>query len=366
MSAFSAPYSRTERMLHNLAMGQLGLQRTLADLEDRTLARSFMTLPSARPVFVTSLPRAGTTLTLELLSADPAFVTHSYRNMPFLLTPVFWESMSRSFQKAGEARERAHGDGMTVDYDSVEAFEEVLWRQFWPERYESDRLAPWRQEELGDVEPFRDFFRNHIRKLIGLARRRRGDDAPSRYVSKNNGNIARLAVLREIFPDAVIIVLFRDPVAHAGSLLRQHLNFLEMHAQDDFVRQYMESIGHYDFGRVLKPIDFGGWRDGPAAALEATGGDFWLEYWIAAFKAALADSSPETVFLSYDRMCVEPAHGLTTLADAIGLDPSSPARDQAHRLRSGGNYSAGDLTADLSRLARAREVHAALLERSIL
>lgn len=366
MSGFSAPYSRTERMLHNLAMGQLDLQRTLADLEDRTVARSFMALPAARPVFVTSLPRAGTTLTLELLSADPAFVTHSYRNMPFLLTPVLWERMSRSFQRAGEARERAHGDGMTVDYDSVEAFEEVLWRQFWPSRYEQDRLAPWTPDALGDVEPFRDFFHKHMRKLIGLARRRRGDDAPSRYVSKNNGNIARLAVLPEIFPDAAIIVLFRDPIAHAGSLLRQHLNFLELHRQDDFVRNYMESIGHYDFGQVLKPIDFGGWRDGPGAALEATGIDFWLEYWIAAFEAALADAGSGVVFLSYDRLCEQPARGLATLADAAGLDPSSPARDQAGRLRVGGTYSAADLSTDPSRLARARDIHAALLTRSAL
>ena len=28
--------------------------------------------------------------------------------------------------------ERAHGDGMTIGYDSHEAFEEVLWRAFWP------------------------------------------------------------------------------------------------------------------------------------------------------------------------------------------------------------------------------------------
>lgn len=366
MSGFSAPYSRTERLLHNVAMAQLDLQRALAGVEDRTVARGFATLPAERPVFVTSLPRAGTTLTLELLCADPVFVTHSYRNMPFLLTPVFWDRMSRSFQRAAEARERAHGDGMTVDYDSVEAFEEVLWRQFWPDRYTGARLAPWASRDLGDAAPFRAFFLSHVRKLVGLARRRRGDDAPARYVSKNNGNIARLAVLREIFPDAVVIALFRDPVAHAGSLLRQHMNFLDLHAQDDFVRRYMESIGHYDFGRVLKPINFGGWRDGAGAGLEPTHIDFWIEYWIAAFEAALAGDAPGVTFLSYDRLCADPVRGLATLADLAGLDQASPARAQAGRLRVGAPYAAESLGADPARLARARALHGALLERSAI
>jgi hypothetical protein len=366
VTAFSAPYSRTERLLHNVAMAQLDIQRVLSGIEDRTVAKDFAALPASRPVFVTSLPRAGTTLTLELLCADPVFVTHSYRNMPFLLTPVFWDRLSRSFRRAAEARERAHGDGMTVDYDSVEAFEEVLWRQFWPERYEGARLSPWTPQSLGDTAPFRAFFDSHVRKLVGLARRRRGDDAPARYVSKNNGNIARLAVLGTLFPDATILVMFRDPVAHAGSLLRQHRNFLDLHAQDDFVRQYMESIGHYDFGRVLKPIDFGGWMDGAGAGLAPTGVDFWLEYWAAAFGQALDGAGPRTLFVSYDRLCADPARGLATIADAAGLDPSSPARAQAGRLRAGGVYAAADLGADPARLARARSVHAALLGRSIL
>lgn len=364
MSAFAAPYSRSERMLHNLAMGQLELQCTLSDLEDRTVARGFAGIETERPVFVTSLPRAGTTLTLELLCADPVFVTHSYRNMPFLLTPVFWERMSRSFQRTGEARERAHGDGMSVDYDSVEAFEEVLWRQFWPERYEGSRLAPWRGDSLGDAAPFRAFFASHVRKLVGLARRRRGDAAPARYVSKNNGNIARLAVLAELFPDAVVVVLFRDPIAHAGSLLRQHMNFLDLHAQDDFVRQYMESVGHYDFGRALKPIDFGGWLDGQGAGLEPTRVDFWLEYWIATFEAALASAGPGATFMSYDSLCAAPEQGLSTLADVVGLDPTSPTRAQVGRLRVGAAYSATDLGADPARVVRAEAVHAALQERA--
>mgnify|MGYP006199804513 CR=1 FL=1 len=39
----------------------------------------------------------------------------------------------------------------------------------------------------------------------------------------------------------------------------QHIRFLEIHEQDDFVREYMEAIGHHDFGAGLKPVNFGNW-----------------------------------------------------------------------------------------------------------
>ncbi len=368
MSGFDAPYSRTERMLHDLAMGQIDLQRALSGLEDRTVARRFAALPAERPVFVTSLPRAGTTLTLEVLCEDPVFVTHSYRNMPFLLCPVFWDSLSGGFRKTGQARERAHGDGMSVSYDSVEAFEEVIWRQFWPDHYLPDRIAPWTAAEAAgeSADAFVAFLRAHVRKLVGLARRRRGDAAPARYVSKNNGNIARLAFLTRAMPDAVVLAMFRDPLAHVGSLVRQHDNFLALHAKDDFARRYMESIGHYDFGAALRPVDFDGWRDGPGVGLSPLTADFWAEYWIAAFGRALDSADERVRFVSYDRLCAAPQSGLGALADTIGLGAESPVRAQGARFRSPTPYAADRLGLDPARLERAQALHARLLARSII
>jgi len=366
VSGFEAPYSRTERMLHDLAMGQIDLQQSLSGLEDRTIARAFTALSAERPVFITSLPRAGTTLTLEVLCEDPVFVTHTYRNMPFLLCPVFWDRMSRGFRKAGAARERAHGDGMSVSYDSVEAFEEVIWRQFWPDHYQPDRITPWTADETDTAGAFVAFLRGHMRKLVGLARGRRGDDAPARYVSKNNGNVARLAFLTRAMPDATVLAMFREPLAHVGSLLHQHENFLALHASDAFARRYMESIGHYDFGGALRPIDFDGWRDGAGAGLSPLGADFWAEYWIAAFTRALAQADEGVRFVSYDRLCAAPQAGLATLADAIGLAASSPVRGQGGRFRAPTPYAAERLGLAPERLERAQALHARLLARSIV
>ena len=89
-------------------------------------------LPRSR-FFVTSLPRVGTTLLLDVLSALPAFASHTYRHMPFVLCPILWDRISSGFRKEAELDEREHGDGIMIGYDSSEAFEEIIWMAFWGE-----------------------------------------------------------------------------------------------------------------------------------------------------------------------------------------------------------------------------------------
>jgi len=125
---FESRYGRLDRLLHDLAFHGIVAQKALAEIEDRLYARRIAEIDAARPVFVTALPRAGTTLLLEVLGTQRDFAAHSYRQMPFLLCPLLWDRLSRGFRRTAELRERAHGDGLQVGYDSLEAFEEVLWR----------------------------------------------------------------------------------------------------------------------------------------------------------------------------------------------------------------------------------------------
>ena len=107
---------------------------------------------------------------------------------------------------------------MLVSVESPEAFEEMVWVTFWPERYKQDRIVPWQGEE-DDV--FRNFLEQHLKKIMALSAKE-GDgmaDLP-RYVSKNNLNIARLAWLARNFRDALFLIPFRDPIQHCASLLR--------------------------------------------------------------------------------------------------------------------------------------------------
>ncbi len=310
--SFSNQYSLADRLLHRIAFATPKLQIDFAEMEDARFAKAYGEVEASRPVFITALPRAGTTLLLNLCAGLEAFTSHTYRDMPFVLTPYMWREMSKGFRTQDTPRERAHGDGMLVSVDSPEALEEVLWKAFWKDQYADDRIHLW--PETGG-EAFRAFFRRHMAKLAKI---NQGDGARlPRYASKNNLNIARIAWLERAFPDAAIVVPFRAPVEHAASLLRQHRNFLALHRTDRFARDYMAGVGHYDFGAGLRPIDFDGWVDAaPSPPAELA---FWLAYWCAAYGHCLRRHEGGVVWVDYDALCRSPAAALDGLARALGL-----------------------------------------------
>jgi hypothetical protein len=112
--------------LHHFAFRALWAQQALGELENRLFADRLSRTEIIRPVFITLLPSAGTTLLLEVLNSLGEFSSHTYRDMPFLLCPLVWDRLSRNFRIAAYSKERAHGDGVAINSDSPEAFEGVL------------------------------------------------------------------------------------------------------------------------------------------------------------------------------------------------------------------------------------------------
>jgi hypothetical protein len=352
-------YSRLDRLLHRLAFAGNAVQFTAADIERAMYSASYKAVRGERPIFVTSLPRAGTTLMLEVLYRFPSLASHVYRDMPFVMAPVLWSHLSGSFRRPQELRERAHGDGMQVGYDSPEAFEEILWRAFWPEKYHDDRIDLWtRGDQLSEA---RDFFLEHMKKIIALRRPDRPDDG--RYVSKNNGNVARLDLIRVMFPDAKILVPIRRPVEHARSLLNQHRRFLEMQRETPFVRRYMGDIGHYEFGSLHRPIAFPGFEalKGAHTPLEL---NYWIGYWIAAFEHVLARKE-HLILASYEDCCLGAAGAVEQLCARLDIPPDGALQEAAATFRD--TPSGGGKPAEVDRhlLDRANQLHATLLESAL-
>ena len=350
-------YSKLDRMLHTAAFAGIGVQKVVAEIEDSLFKSQLDAVTPGAPIFVTSLPRAGTTLVLELLAKLPAAATHTYRQMPFLLCPMLWENISRGFRRDAMLAERAHGDGMEIGFDSPEAFEEAIWQAFWPEKYGPDCISTWTGADHD--EDFAVFFQNHMKKIIAV--RQQTEPRARRYISKNNGNIARIAYLLETFPRAHVVVPVREPLAHITSLLAQHKRFSDMHAADSFARDYMRSIGHFDFGANLMPIAFGAVSGGPTNRFGAETLQFWLDYWIAAFSHLAALKSPRVRILSYERLCTAPEEELGKLLACIGEDKPGLAQELALLVRQGGPNGVEDPGLDPDRLACARDIHHALL-----
>jgi hypothetical protein len=330
----ASEYGLTARFLHRIALGNLAAQLGCADIENRLFPDAGEGSMQGDPVFITSLPRAGTTLLLQILASHPTFATHTYRDMPFVMAPILWNRLTRGFRKSAIEHERAHGDGVMVSYDSPEAFEEILWLSFWPEKYGDRIIEPWLQEDRN--ADFETFFREHMAKICRVRKEIEPNAKPQRYLSKNNASIARLELLPTLFPECRIVIPLREPVSHCRSLLRQHRRFSAIHAESEFARFYMAAIGHFEFGADLRPIAFADIEGDPAEL------DFWLRYWIAAhesiLRAALAYAAPQIVMVDYGELCSAPIASLEVLAGALGISADPLVHRAAALVRKPSRY----------------------------
>lgn len=326
---FEVNYSSVERTLHDVAFATTDLQSSLSKLEDKLFAKSIK--PETKPpVFIAGLPRAGTTLLMELCYNSGAFATHTYRQMPFVLLPLLWNKFSKKFATNDKPRERAHGDGMLVSLDSPEAFEEMLWVNFWPLRYKKDGIKPW--SEKGKTR-FETFFTRHREKVIALNAQRNPGQS-QQYISKNNLNIARVPWILKHVEGCKIILPFREPYQHCGSLLKQHKLFLELHPKDPFAKNYMRAVGHFDFGENLNPVNFDNWLE-TNPDQDTTSPSFWLRYWVAAYESLLRQQQNEQVCLfDFDAFCENPKSTLEQVASFLEMEQPDTLVREADKIRS--------------------------------
>lgn len=349
-------YGLTDRLIHRFAFAHPTIQRALSDVESDLFADELREVRTEAPVFITGLPRAGTTLLLEMLYATGDFFTFTYRQMPFVMAPLLWDRVSAPFQKAAVAAERAHGDGMEVSFDSPEAFEEVVWLNYLRSSYIGENSIRPLPSDAITLE-FRHAFDQLLGKLQRLDARKRPDHHGRRYLSKNNMNIARLAALPALFADATILLCVRDPLTHASSLKAQHERFSALHHEDRFAKRYMAWIGHYDFGANFKPIDFAGATEPSSAARDPA---FWLGYWVAAYRHVLQFLNDNTRIVAFEAL-VEPGSGtLDHLAHAIGIRSRELLLAQAPRLRHAGSAPLDEASLPRSLLREARAIYAEL------
>nr|WP_291514010.1 sulfotransferase [Abyssibacter sp.] len=241
------------------------------------------------PIYIAGLARSGTTILLELLAEHADVSTHQYRDYPPVMTPWLWDRwLSRVPESKEDAKERAHGDGISVTSRSPEAFEEVLWMAFFP-----DTHNPSRSNVLNETTKhpqFETFYREHIRKLLAI----RGG---SRYVAKGNYNLMRLEYLLKLFPDARFLLPIRDPVWHIASLMKQQTLFEAGEQAHPRSLEHMRRVGHFEFGLDRRPMHTGDddairevqdlWKNGR----EVEG---WAKYWAMVYTtvANQLDASP--------------------------------------------------------------------------
>ncbi len=180
----------------------------------------FSDVPIERPIFVTGIPRSGTTALHRLLCADPGsqglelWLTEFPQPRPPRAT---WES-DPIFSGIAAAYAEQHVTNPEylgihyIDAASVEECWRLLRQAGLSNSYESLAYVPaytsWLREQ--DWTPAYEVHKQNL-QLIGL------NDADKRWVLKNPSHLSALDAIMRVYPDALVVQTHRDPVASIAS-----------------------------------------------------------------------------------------------------------------------------------------------------
>ncbi|MDC0974590.1 sulfotransferase [Candidatus Pelagibacter sp.] len=263
-------YNYVQKFLHNFIFSNKFILRSLYDLEKILFSKNIDNIKYNHHIFITSLPRSGTTILLNCIFDSQNFSSLTYKQMPFVLSPNMFSKIN--FFSSNKKKERAHTDGIFYNINSPEAFDEVFFNLF--------------SEEEISIEIY-----NFINLVLNLNNKKR-------YLSKNNSNYKRIKLIQKLLPNSLFIIPIRNPLQQAYSLFKQHKNFLKLQEKDIFVLKYMNYLGHHEFGKNhkywFKPNKFHNLNDH----------NYWLEQWLFFYRDALNKhkKNENCIFIKYENL----------------------------------------------------------------
>lgn len=239
---YKPQYSELSQLLHRLILDNYNIGIKLLSLQIRKTSNPEPKIfNSYKAILISGLARSGTTALTRHLYKSGLFSSLNYSNMPFLLYPRFWSKFYSPSKK--ELKERAHNDGIEVGYSSVEALEEYFFKVITNDSYIlKDSLKVHSLTRKQNI-----LYRRYIKSICF---------GKNIYLSKNNNNILRIKSIIDLNKDILPIFLIREPLKHALSLQQQHVNFKKLQKKDPFVLEYMNWLGHHEFGKNHKPFSF--------------------------------------------------------------------------------------------------------------
>ncbi|NNC95272.1 MAG: hypothetical protein HKN92_06880 [Chitinophagales bacterium] len=257
-------YSELSILIHRMMMDNLNFAQFWFSVEKFLFIRKRSRLEKDF-VVVSGLARCGTTALTNILYQTKEFHALTYRNVPGLMSPVLWKLLNFSSKKR---QERSHGDGIMIDTNSVEALDEFFWKSTLKDEYISDEQLT--EHEVSD--------QHHLDYLKYQSLIRSSKNAMSTYLTKNNNFMLRYKSIRKMNSEFKVILMFRDPVDHALSLQNQHRKHGYLQEQDPFILEYMNWLGHHEFGSGQKSFRFPGLQK--ISSYEKDSLNFWMEQWV--------------------------------------------------------------------------------------
>lgn len=296
-------YSELSQLLHRLALNNYAIAYKLFKIEAKKTAKKGVSEKN-QFVIVSGLARSGTTSLMNRLLENDIFRSLDYSNMPFITAPNLWKKFYNP--KGSEKKERSHKDGIMIGLESNEALEEYFFKVLDHDSYiKEDALEKYNvsDENYNDYLKYQAVIRNDDKTL---------------YLAKNNNFILRYESIRKFNPDFLVVFMFRDPLVHAASLLEKHKEYSKMQEDDPFVLEYMNWLGHHEFGLNQKPFKFSSevqdWSQDKLSL------DYWLQIWINYYSHLLRLDHKNVLIVDYDTYCNEPNQVLQGIYNGLDID----------------------------------------------
>ena len=307
----SSDYNSLSKFFHHLSLGSKNVSELSFDLDQKLFSKKKKNIQfKDNHLFISGLARSGTTALLEILNQSEEFISLTYSDLPFILSPSINSKLIKNKKKT-ELKERAHKDGIFVNNESPEALDEVFWKVFLNDDFiKKDRLIV--NSISGEIL---DKYKNYVERITY------NNGQPKRYLSKNNNLVLRFESILKIYPNSTILIPFRDPLQHAISLLNQHLHFCELQNKDPFTLKFMNWLGHHEFGLNQKPFYLGNDRIfNELKNYTKEDINYWLLSWLNYYDFVSEKYNSKCIFFCYESFCENPKNELMKLNQITNVD----------------------------------------------
>ena len=307
-------YNNQDKILHDQFLGN----KTLSNyLYQRLIIKSKKETFNSRSnnLFILGLARSGTTALLNQLFVTKKFASLQYKHMPFVLSPrlsAFYSSYLTS-KKNRLVHERLHQDNIQISLDSPECLDEIFWIKS-NLNYHKKSLSVSQNYRNSLLKGYQYFLYKHMKT-----------QKKERMIIKNNNNFIRLKHLSDYLKTSKFIVLFRDPLSTAISLMSTNKRFCKIQKKTPYVLDYMNLIGHREFGNNFVPLDFGNNLYNLENELNTNSICFWIKYWINSyswFTNSNLINNPNVILVSYKKICLQKRYLFRLYEELDLLNPS--------------------------------------------
>ena len=246
------------KIFHQIIFKQPALNKLFYEFEKKVTKNQ-----NFERIIISGLARSGTTSLLRELVKNDLTCSLTYSSMPLVLAPNMQKLLGYFSGNPVKEIERSHQDGIMINTSSSEAFDEVFFQVYEKNGYTFyNHLNEYQSKHINSYIEFINHFLITNNKYI--------------YITKNNNHILRLPEIIES-GNFKIFIAFRDPLTHAASLEKQDSIHCNLQKKNTFVLDYMNYLGHFEFGINKKYFNF---KNSRVNVLDYESNDFWLAQWI--------------------------------------------------------------------------------------